>query len=124
MQLSPGVDLPTILAQVETSASFASSSKPEATNVSSLKVVAERIEATSDELQSSDDEYNDHIDLAERENPRFWGKSSGLKFIQFAMDSRNVVTGQKTKCTKAHLKRRDEYWGIQNVRNTDICELY
>jgi hypothetical protein len=69
----------------------------------------------SDEIVSSDEEYNDHRDLLDRENPVFWGKSSGLRLVRFAMDTRSTVTGKRPSRRVRSLKVRDEFWEIQDV---------
>lgn len=116
MQLSPGINLPEVLSQVDKNPSSPSKKIFRGSGSSSPNPPLQSADAAKDELQSSDDEYKDHRNLTEYENPKFLGKSSGFKFIQFAMDSRNFITGKDLECTKANLMRRDEYWGIKDVR--------
>lgn len=113
-QLSPGIDLPKALNELDINPP---KKKGIITSIRPLADTAPRSDSIlSDELLPSDEEYSDsHRDLLERENPIFWGKSSGLRLVKFAMDTRNVVTGKHATCRVKSLKVRDEYWGVQKV---------
>jgi hypothetical protein len=63
----------------------------------------------------SDEEYNDQRHLVDQGGHSFWGKSSGFKLVQFALDTRNVVIGSKTPFEQDCPKRREEFWGTQEV---------
>lgn len=65
---------------------------------------------------SSDEEFPDDQGLVEDENPVFWGKSSDVKLMQYAMDSLNRAKEQNITRRKNDLRKRYEYWDVQPVR--------
>lgn len=70
------------------------------------------------DLDSSEDERHSHTrTLAVGENSMFVGKSSGIKLVRFAIDSKNNADMAFPKIVTQNVKMRSEYWDIQSVRN-------
>ncbi|TFY75185.1 hypothetical protein EWM64_g8827, partial [Hericium alpestre] len=82
----------------------------------------------NDELESSDDEYVQTKLLQERMrelsiNPlqnRFFGKSSGVRLVQTALDLKSEYSGKEPQDAHADMSRRPEFWTLHPWERVEL----